>query len=123
MSDNYQAIYDAVRSRISGGNVGEAVADVARQSFDISMTVYVLREEFGLAAERQRMAADEAMRPSAIFRPSIGLDGNKWCALYGANLVEGVAGFGDSPAEAMADFDAEWERNIAPHNSEASVKE
>ncbi|MCW0104448.1 hypothetical protein [Burkholderia pseudomallei] len=31
-----------------------------------------------------------------------------WCALYGPNLMEGVCGFGDSPAEAMADFDKNW---------------
>jgi hypothetical protein len=33
MSD-YQAIYDAVRSRISGGNLGEAVAELAMRAFD-----------------------------------------------------------------------------------------
>lgn len=31
MSD-YQAIYDAVRSRISGGNVAEAVADASEKT-------------------------------------------------------------------------------------------
>lgn len=51
-------------------------------------------------------------RPSAVFRPSIRKDGNKWCALYGANLQEGVAGFGDSPAAAMHDFDRNWNANI-----------
>lgn len=116
MSDSYQAIYDAVRSRISGGNVGEAVADVARQSFDISMTVAILGQEFGLAAERQRQAADEAMRPAAIFKPLVFIDGNKWCALYGVNLQDGVAGFGDSPAEATAAFDAEWNRKLPSSN-------
>lgn len=116
MSDHYQAIYDAVRSRISGGNIGEAVADVARQSFDISMTVATLGQEFGLAAEQQQQAAIETMRPSVLFRPTIGRDGNKWCALYGPNLMEGVAGFGDSPAEAMLDFDANWATKIVPSN-------
>ena len=46
--------------------------------------------------------------PSAIYRPRIFMDGNKWCALYGENIQEGVAGFGDSPQEAMMDFDANW---------------
>lgn len=47
-------------------------------------------------------------RPSAIFRPRLSVDGNQWCALYGDNLQEGVAGFGDSPADAMWDFDSNW---------------
>lgn len=32
MSDSYQAIYDAVRSRISGGNIADAVTEVARSA-------------------------------------------------------------------------------------------
>ena len=46
--------------------------------------------------------------PSAIYRPSLKIDGNKWCALYGESLEEGIAGFGDTPAEAMAEFDKAW---------------
>lgn len=55
----------------------------------------------------------EAMRrPSVLYRPAISLDGNQWCALYGANLHDGVVGFGDSPALAMEAFDRAWsERN------------
>ena len=47
-------------------------------------------------------------RPSVIFRPRLSVDGNQWCALYGDNLQEGVAGFGDSPADVMWDFDSNW---------------
>lgn len=100
MSD-YQAIYDAVRSRISGGDIGAVVRDVLWQQFDISFA------KEAVAAEFQRSAM-EMQRPSAIYRPAISIDGNKWCALYGANLQDGVAGFGDSPAEAMQAFDAAW---------------
>ena len=49
-----------------------------------------------------------AGRPSAIFRPRIYIDGNQWCVLYGENLQDGVAGFGDSPELAMHDFDVNW---------------
>ena len=38
-----------------------------------------------------------------------------WCALYGDNLQDGVAGFGRSPEEAMADFDKNWKSHDA-HN-------
>jgi len=100
MSDNYQAVYDAVRSRFSGCDVGSAVehaiqsagiGDYARQAFSAF-----------------EMAGAEMQNPSAIFRPKLSIDGNQWCALYGDNLQEGVCGFGNSPAKAMQDFDREW---------------
>ena len=50
----------------------------------------------------------ERSRPSALFRPRLSIDGDQWCALYGDNLQDGVAGFGNSPADAMADFDRAW---------------
>lgn len=99
--DSYQAVYDAVRSRISGCNIGHVVADAVRQAFDISYVMPLVQQEIaGVGYEMQR--------PAVLFRPAIYIDGNKWCALYGANLQDGVAGFGDSPAEAMTDFDKNW---------------
>lgn len=115
--DSYQAIYDAVRSRISGANVGEALADAVRRSFDISMTVESLKQEFSLAADAHCRAADEAIRPAVMFKPRLFIDGNQWCALYGDNLQDGVAGFGDSPFDAMANFDAAWVETIKPSNA------
>ena len=47
-------------------------------------------------------------RYSVLMRPRLTIDGNQWCALYGENLQDGVAGFGDSPAAAMEDFDRAW---------------
>lgn len=48
-------------------------------------------------------------RPSTIYKPKLYKDGNLWCALYGDNIQDGVAGFGDSPALAYEDFDRNWE--------------
>lgn len=107
MSDSYQAIYDAVRSRISNGDVGHAVSEAARQAFDISHFTVRLHEQF-------LCAAYEMQRPSAVYRPTVAPDGNKWCALYGPHLMEGIAGFGDTPAEAMADFDKNWLNQRTP---------
>ena len=59
-----------------------------------------------------REAASRYERPSAIFRPALSIDGNMWCALYGANLQDGVAGFGKSPADAMWDFDRNWHATL-----------
>lgn len=98
--DNYQAVYDAVRSRFSG-DFGSAVREAAERAFDISHHVHLVANEMMLAAEM-------ASRPSVLFKPAIYLDGDKWCALYGDDLQAGVSGFGDSPEDAMRDFDAAW---------------
>lgn len=101
MSDSYQAVYDAVRSRIAGCDLGLVVGDVARQCMDMSYTIPGLIQDIA-----QQFA--EHGRPSAVFRPSLRVDGNMWCALYGDNLQDGVAGFGETPARAMEDFDVQW---------------
>jgi hypothetical protein len=38
----------------------------------------------------------------------LSLDGNQWCALFGADLQGGVAGFGDTPTEAVYDFEEQF---------------
>lgn len=114
--DSYQAIYDAVRSRISNGDIGRAVTDVAWRAFDISHITPIIQQEFCIAAS-------EMQRPSAIYRPSIGPDGTKWCALYGDDLMHGVAGFGDTPDEAMRDFDQVWMKERTPAAKRAFVTE
>ena len=106
MSDSYQAIYDAVRSRISGGDIGQIVESAVREAFGMAdHTLRCVGQEFSIAVDAMR-------NPSAIYRPTLSIDGNKWCALYGEDLQCGVAGFGDSPAEAMADFDANWNAKL-----------
>ncbi len=62
----------------------------------------------------QMNAAIEQQRPSVLYRPALMVDGTKWCALYGENLAEGVAGFGDTPAEAMHEFDKAWVSEKTP---------
>jgi hypothetical protein len=102
MTDSYQAIYDAVRSRISGGNIGEVISDVARNAFDISRRVDMVSNEF-------LTLAYEMQRPSTVYRPDLVQDGNAWLAMYG-DLPTGVVGTGSSPAEAMTAFDKAWHR-------------
>lgn len=46
--------------------------------------------------------------PHVRMRPAVYKDGDKWCALYGPDLQSGVAGFGDTPAQACSAFDAVW---------------
>lgn len=103
----YQAIYDAVRSRISNGNVGDAIERVARESFDISFAVDMAKN---IIIEN----AAQYGRPSALMRPTVSLDGNMYCALYGEDLMAGVAGFGETMEAAMRDFDHNWYNQKAP---------
>lgn len=65
-----------------------------------------------------RMAVVEAMGFIAAahvrMQPRIFPDGTAWCCLYGENLQEGVAGFGDTPAQACAAFDLAWDCERTP---------
>lgn len=99
MSDSYQAVYDAVRSRIHNADVGAAIRDACH--LDASHAILMVQQEFSIAAY-------EMQRPSVLYRPSIGRDGDKWSVLYGDNIMEGIAGYGDTVAEAMIDFDKRW---------------
>ena len=101
MSDTYQAVYDAVRSRISSCDTRSIVEQAVGQAFDISWARASVQQSI-------EIAVSEWQRPSVLYRPSIERDGNKWSALYGPNLMQGVCGYGDTPAEAMADFDKNW---------------
>lgn len=56
--------------------------------------------------------------PAEILRPSIYIDGNQWCALYGENLQDGIAGFGDSPEAAMADFNENYRKPLTPQGEQ-----
>lgn len=102
MADTYQAVYDAVRSRIGYADVGAAVESAAREAFSNTDTrMASIAQDFAVSAYEQQ-------RPSVLMRPSLSIDGAHWCALYGADLQSGVAGFGDTPALAMNDFDLQW---------------
>jgi hypothetical protein len=100
MMDTYQAIYDATRSKI-GHFDGASLRDAIARQFDFSMYADLIKDDFSFAAWQMK-------RPCVLFRPKIFIDGNRWCALYGENLQDGVAGFGDTPEKAMDDFDSQW---------------
>ena len=58
--------------------------------------------------DHSREVREMMTAPHVLMRPSLSIDGTSWCALYGDNLQDGVAGFGKSPEEAMIDFDRQW---------------
>jgi hypothetical protein len=91
----YRAIYDAVNLNFSGASY---------------LWQHAQQEIYCVSASMQR--------PSVLYRPTILVDGSKWCALYGDNVQDGVAGFGDTPAEAMTAFDKNWnEQRLAVETS------
>lgn len=98
--DTYQPIFDAVRSRLSNCDIGAAIENAMR---DTNVSHYAMQ-----AAESIRATASEYERPSVLYRPKLAPDGNAWIALYGDDIQSGVAGCGDSPAEAMRAFDNAW---------------
>jgi hypothetical protein len=57
---------------------------------------------------------EERARPFMLLAAhcKISIDGNQWCVLYGENLQDGVAGFGDSPDAASRDFDTSWHTKL-----------
>lgn len=71
------------------------------------------------AADMIKIAWQEAgweyQRPSVVFKPVLSKDGNMWCALFGENLQEGVAGFGETPQHAMWAFDQAWSSKNGSH--------
>ena len=100
MSDSYQAVYDAVRSRIGGANISDAVQAALREQ---NWGHYVQ-----MAAYEWQIAAGEQQRPCVVFKPRLFKDGDQWCALLGENIQEGVTAFGKTPQEAMHNFDLAW---------------
>lgn len=72
---------------------------------------------FNAAIEEERVAIQKK-RPCYLLRPSLKIDGDKWCALYGDNIQDGVAGFGDTPEKAFIDFDIQF-LNAKPLNVKA----
>jgi len=64
------------------------------------------REKMNLIIEQQEYNL------VAILKPKITIDGNQWCVLYGENLQDGIAGFGETPYTAILNFNSAWNKKI-----------
>ena len=84
-------------------------AQIDQQSFWAEETHYYAELEH---LDRERRLSHELLRPFSMQHTRILLDGNQWCILYGDNLQDGGAGFGDSPDLASRDFDRAWYKVI-----------
>lgn len=84
------------------------MSDTHDYSVHVAHAMSIVAQEAGVVGAYARDTHEAKTRPSAIWQPRIYIDGNQWCALYGEDLQSGVAGFGESPAAAMNDFDRNW---------------
>lgn len=82
---------------------------------DSNMAANAICHAADMAKSAWQEAAWEYQRPSVVFKPTLSKDGNMWCALFGENLQEGVAGFGETPAKAMWAFDTAWGATTGSH--------
>ena len=112
--EKYNIVWDSPSKDYNGsmpignGDIGAAVESAMRDAN--------VPHHAEMAANAVICAAAEYERPSVLFRPKLSIDGNQWCALYGDNPQDGVAGFGDSPTKAMWDFDRAWQKDL-PSNA------
>lgn len=78
------------------------------------------------AANHRAAQAEEsryhAERPSTRYLPRLYIDGNQWCALFGENVQDGVAGFGASPDLAYKAFDQAWVKQL-PQPAQAGASQ
>lgn len=64
----------------------------------------------------QKAAADDTRKPSRFLQPDLIKTPSGWCAFFGdvSNDDSLITGVGESPAEAMAAFDAAYFRKLTP---------
>lgn len=65
----------------------------------------LINSKIGDISENLRRIQDAQTSPSVIYKPLFGVDGNQFFFLLGDDLQSGIAGFGNTPALAAADFD------------------
>lgn len=82
------------------------------QHLMIQMSGPLLGDHYPRINEAISIITTALTEPHVTMRPRLFIDGNKWCALYGENLQDGVAGFGDSPSLACDDFNANWWKRL-----------
>jgi hypothetical protein len=59
--------------------------------------------------------------PAARLRPHMAITRNVWLAFVGPELQEGAAGIGDSPYEALEDFDRHFLEPFVSRNGHSTV--
>jgi len=53
------------------------------------------------------LETEQQYKRFAMLKPRVYMDGDKWCVGYGS-MPEGVFGFGDTPHDALLDWEVQW---------------
>lgn len=69
-----------------------------------------------LKAEVDQFLAQHPRSPAARLRPDIGVARNVWLAFVGPDLEEGTAGVGNTPREALEDFNRHFMEPLISRN-------
>lgn len=77
-------------------------------AFTMSFAAEVANRDAAIEAQEYNLVS--------LLKPRIFIDGYKWCVLYGDNLQDGVAGFGDTPYLAILDFNKQWHVSAGEEN-------
>lgn len=80
---------------------------------DISTDMYIIRQEFVVAAAEIRDTATAIKEfytsPAVVFGAKVTKDGDAYCCLYGDDLQSGIAGFGHTAKAAVEAFNRKWD--------------
>jgi hypothetical protein len=79
---------------------------IERLNFDANYAQQIHQSQISKAVEA------EEMNLFSMLKPKVSIDGNQYCVLYGENLMEGVAGFGDTLMDAIWDFNKSFRTPI-----------
>lgn len=62
------------------------------------------QQDYEHEARMNLLVEQQEYQKFALLKPKVSRDGNQWCVLYGDNLQEGIAGFGDTIYLAILDW-------------------
>lgn len=71
---------------------------------------------YNLKAEVDEFLAENPRSPAARLRPDMGVAQNVWLAYVGPVLQEGTAGVGNTPCEALEDFNRHFMEPLISRN-------
>lgn len=73
-------------------------------------------EEKNISLEHQsamnRLIELEEYNLFSLLKPKVTIDGNMYCVLYGEDLYDGIAGFGETIYKAILNFNQQFNKEI-----------
>ncbi len=83
------------------------MSDILSEDIQRQIASDAMHQNF-LTGEHARMILSEQNDPYLLMKARLSKDGDQFCFLYGENIQEGIAGFGETPAKAALAFNREW---------------